>query len=81
MASSATVTVTLRIPAAFNEWLDEYRHLSYPQRVGKQDLVVESLTLCFIRRGRPGEKILGADMVVRHAPPPSQRGGFPKVDK
>jgi hypothetical protein len=32
MAKTPTVTVTLRIPAAFNEWLDADRHLSYPLR-------------------------------------------------
>jgi hypothetical protein len=67
MAKSATVTVTLRIPAAFNEWLDEYRHLSYPDRVGKQELVVEGLTLVYMRRGGPGEPVVGREKVVRPA--------------
>ena len=43
MAKSPTVTVTLRIPVAFDEWLGPYRHLSYPLRVGKQELVVEGI--------------------------------------
>jgi hypothetical protein len=67
MAKSATITVTLRIPAAFNEWLDEYRHPSYPQRVGKQELVVEGLKMAYLRRGKPGEVLLGQEKVVRPA--------------
>jgi hypothetical protein len=58
MSKSPTMTVTLRIPAAFNAWLDAYRHLSYPQRVGKQELVVEGLKMVYLQRGRPGEPIL-----------------------
>src|SRR3954469_21103108 len=67
MAKSPTVTVTLRIPAAFNEWLDAYRHLSYPLRVGKQELVVEGMTFGYMRRGQPGEPILEAETVLRKA--------------
>jgi hypothetical protein len=65
MAASPAVTITLRIPAGFNEWLDAYRHLSYPQRIGKQELVIEGLTMAFLRRGRPGQAILTPDRVVR----------------
>lgn len=68
MATSSTVTVTLRIPSAFNEWLDAYRHLSYPERVGKQELVVEGLRMAYLRRGMPGETILGSEPVARGAP-------------
>jgi hypothetical protein len=67
MAASPAVTITLRIPAAFNEWLDAYRHLSYPQRIGKQDLVVEGLTMAFLRRGGPGQTVLSSDRVVNRA--------------
>ena len=51
---SKTTTVTLRIPVELNEWLDEYRHLSYPQRIEKQALVVEGLRLLYMARGQPG---------------------------
>jgi hypothetical protein len=64
MAASPTVTVTLRLPSAFNEWLDAYRHLSYPQRVGKQELVVEGLKMVYARRGRAGEAVLSTERVV-----------------
>jgi hypothetical protein len=65
MARSPTRTVTLRIPAALNEWLDAYRHLSYPERVGKQELVVEGLVMAYLRRGRPREPVLDSAEVVR----------------
>ena len=65
MAGTPTVTVTLRIPAAFNEWLDAYRHLSYPRRVGKQELVVEGLKMAYKRRGKAGEPILEEEIVSR----------------
>lgn len=64
MAKSPTTTVTLRIPTALNEWLTEYQHLSYPNRVGKGEIVVEGLILAYLRRGRPGEKILFDDEVL-----------------
>ena len=65
LAESPTTTVTLRIPTALNEWLTEYQHLSYPNRVGKGELVVEGLILTYLRRGRPGEKILLDDDVLK----------------
>lgn len=65
MAASPAVTITLRIPTAFNEWLDAYRHLSYPQRIGKQELVVEGLTMAFLRRGGPGQTVLPSDRIVK----------------
>ena len=46
--------MTLRIPAELNEWLNEYRHLSYPRRIEKQSLVIEALRLLYIARGQPG---------------------------
>ena len=64
MAKSPTMTVTLRIPSAFNEWLDAYRHLSYLEGVGKRDLVVEGLTMAYLRRGGPGEPVLEPEKIV-----------------
>jgi hypothetical protein len=58
MAESSTTTVTLRIPRELNDWLDEYVHRAWPERVRKQELVIEGLRLLFARRGRPGEPIL-----------------------
>jgi hypothetical protein len=58
MAESPTTTVTLRIPRELNDWLDEYIHRAWPEKVRKQDLVSEGLRLVFTRRGRPGEPIL-----------------------
>jgi hypothetical protein len=58
MAASPTTTVTLRIPRELNDWLDEYIHRAWPQKVRKQDLVGEALRLAFARRGRPGEPVL-----------------------
>lgn len=64
MAQAATMTVTLRIPAPLNEWLDEYVHRSWPKKVKKQELVIEALQLLFVRRGRPGEEILETDFLA-----------------
>jgi hypothetical protein len=58
MAESGTTTVTLRIPRELNDWLDEYVHRAWPERVRKQELVIEALKLLFARRGRPGEPVL-----------------------
>ena len=63
MAEATTMTVTLRIPAALNEWLDEYVHRSWPTKVKKQELVIEALQLLFVRRGRPGEDILETELL------------------
>lgn len=71
MAKSPTMTVTLRIPSAFNEWLDAYRHLSYPERLAKQDLVVEGLKMVYLRRGGPGETVLQGHQVVTQRRPRS----------
>ena len=38
LAHSPTTTVTLRIPHALNDWLDEYVHGSWPEKVKKQQL-------------------------------------------
>jgi len=63
MAETSTMTVTLRIPQAFNEWLDEYVHRSWPQKVRKQELVTEALKLLYARRGRAGEDIMSTPLL------------------
>jgi len=63
-AQSKTTTVTLRIPTALNEWLDEYRHLSYPNRIEKQSLVTEALRLLYMARGRPGTEAYNLEDVL-----------------
>ena len=63
MSETSTMTVTLRIPQAFNEWLDEYVHRSWPKRVRKQELVTEALKLLYARRGRAGEDILSSPLL------------------
>jgi hypothetical protein len=63
-AKSKTTTVTLRIPVELNEWLDEYRHLSYPQRIEKQALVVEGLRLLYMARGQPGTEAFNLEEVL-----------------
>ena len=68
MAESPTTTVTLRIPRALNDWLDEYIHRAWPERVRKQDLVCEGLRLVFARRGRPGEPILPTALLSEESP-------------
>lgn len=63
LATSATTTVTLRVPRGLNEWLDEYVHRSWPVRVRKQELVAEALRLLFARRGRAGEPVLATELL------------------
>jgi hypothetical protein len=63
MARSPTTTVTLRLPRELNDWLDEYVHRSWPQRVRKQELVGEALRLLYARRGRQGEAILDSELL------------------
>lgn len=58
LAATATMTVTLRIPQGFNDWLDEYIHRSWPQKIRKQELVVEALRLLYARRGKAGEALV-----------------------
>ena len=69
MAESPTTTVTLRIPRELNDWLDEYIHRAWPERVRKQDLVSEGLRLVFARRGRPGEPILPTTLLPEEESP------------
>jgi hypothetical protein len=68
MAESPTTTVTLRIPRELNDWLDEYIHRAWPEKVRKQDLVSEGLRLVFARRGRPGEPILPTALLPKELP-------------
>ena len=63
-AKSKTTTVTLRIPTELNEWLDQYRHLSYPQRIEKQSLVIEALRLLYMARGQPGTEAFNLEEVL-----------------
>jgi hypothetical protein len=63
MAEGQTMTVTLRIPVAMNRWLDEYVHRAWPEKVRKQELVVEALQLLFARRGRPGEPLIETELL------------------
>lgn len=63
LAHSPTTTVTLRIPHALNDWLDEYVHGSWPEKVKKQQLVTEALQLLFARRGRPKEEVLSTSLL------------------
>ena len=69
MAESPTTTVTLRIPRELNDWLDEYIHRAWPEKVRKQDLVSEGLRLVFARRGRPGEPILPTTLLPEEESP------------
>lgn len=68
MAHSPTTTVTLRLPRELNDWLDEYIHRSWPNKVRKQDLVCEGLRLLFARRGRPGEPIVPTALLSEKSP-------------
>ncbi len=63
MARATTMTVTLRIPAPLNEWLDEYVHRSWPSKIKKQALVIEALQILYVRRGRPGEDIIETELL------------------
>ena len=68
MVQSATTTVTLRLPRELNDWLDEYVHRAWPERVRKQELVIEGLRMLLARRGRPGEPILPTELLPEEAP-------------
>ena len=65
MSKSPTMTVTLRIPQAFNDWLDEYVHGSWPEKVRKQELVIEALMLLYARRGRPKEDKVPTELLEK----------------
>jgi hypothetical protein len=55
MTDGPTTTITLRIPAQMNEWLDEYVHRAWPKKIKKQDLVIEALQMLIARRLAAGE--------------------------
>ena len=63
LAVTPTITVTLRIPQGFNEWLDGYVHGSWPEKIRKQELVVEGLMLAYARRGHAGEGVIGTALL------------------
>jgi hypothetical protein len=64
LARTPTTTVTLRLPAGLNQWLDGYVHGAWPARVRKQELVVEALRLLIARRGGPGEDSFSTDLLA-----------------
>lgn len=63
MADSPTMTVTLRIPQQMNEWLDEYVHGAWREKIKKQDLIIEAICLAIARRGKPGEEVLSTELL------------------
>jgi hypothetical protein len=63
LSETSTTTMTLRIPAGLNDWLDEYVHGSWPDKVKKQQLVTEALMLLYARRGKPKEEIIPTELL------------------
>ena len=63
LAQTPTMTVTLRIPHGLNDWLDEYVHGSWPQKIKKQELVIEALRLLYARRGRAKEELVETELL------------------
>ena len=63
LALTPTMTVTLRIPHGLNDWLDEYVHGSWPQKIKKQELVIEALRLLYARRGRAKEELVETELL------------------
>lgn len=63
MSNSRTMTVTLRLPQEMNDWLDEYVHENWRDRVKKQQLVVEALQMLIARRGQAGEEVLPTELL------------------
>jgi hypothetical protein len=68
LADTPTTTVTLRLPRGLNDWLDEYVHRAWPERVRKQELVAEALRMLLVRRGRPGEPVLDTEFLREEEP-------------
>jgi hypothetical protein len=62
LAKTPTVTVTLRLPAGLNQWLDAYLHGAWPSKLRKQGLVSEALRLLIARRGGAGEEVIVTDL-------------------
>jgi len=67
MGKSPTTTVTLRLPRELNDWLDEYVHRAWPEKVRKQELVIEALRILFARRGRPSEPLIETELLQKTA--------------
>ena len=63
LATTATTTVTLRVPTGLNDWLDGYVHGAWPERVRKQELVTEALRMLIGRRGGPGQEFLDTELL------------------
>ena len=74
MAASPTTTVTLRVPHAFNDWLDEYLHGAWPEKIKKQELLIEALQLLYVRRGKPKEEILETELLPQSQTAQNVRG-------
>lgn len=68
MATSTTVTVSFRMPQEFNQWLDAYVHESWPEKVKKQDLIIEAIRMLIARRGKAGEEILATELLPEKEP-------------
>jgi hypothetical protein len=62
MAESPTMTVTLRLPQEMNNWLDTYVHRAWPERIKKQELLVEALRLLIARRGNAHEELIETEL-------------------
>jgi hypothetical protein len=63
LARTPTTTVTLRLPAGLNEWLDGYVHGAWPARIRKQELVVEAIRLLIAHRVSANEMALPTDLL------------------
>lgn len=68
LARTPTMTLTLRVPQGLNDWLDEYVHRAWPERVRKQGLVVEALRMLVARRGAAGEPALPTELLPEEEP-------------
>lgn len=69
ISKGPTTTITLRVPAQMNEWLDEYVHKAWPTKVKKQDLVTEALRMLIARRGSAGEEPIPTRLLPEEAEP------------
>ena len=57
------MTVTLRLPQELNDWLDEYVHENWRDRVKKQQLVIEALQMLVARRGQAGDEVIPTELL------------------
>ena len=53
MTTGSTTTITLRIPAKMNEWLDEYVHRAWPRKVKKNRTWLSRHSKCLSPVGLP----------------------------